>query len=112
MKVINNLVSAISLVGVASALPKSSTKEARATVNDGFILNYALTLEHLEDTFYRTGLQMFSEEDFAQAGFDATFYKNLKEVAYDEKTHVSFLTGALTGRRLPALVNRTTANCL
>ena len=55
-----------------------------------------MTLEHLEDTFYRTGLQNFTEGDFAAAGFDATFYQNLVETSADEKTHVAFLTSALT----------------
>lgn len=63
----------------------------------GVILNYALTLEHLEDTFYRDGLAKFSEADFAAAGFDSTFYGNVKRVASDEAEHVSFLTSALKG---------------
>lgn len=61
------------------------------------ILNYALTLEHLENTFYSQGLQNFTQAQFAAAGYDATFYKNLKEISSDEATHVSFLTSALKG---------------
>lgn len=61
------------------------------------ILNYALTLEHLEDTFYREGLAKYSEQDFANAGFDSTFYANIKRVSSDESDHVSFLTTALKG---------------
>lgn len=41
------------------------------------ILNYALTLEHLEYAFYRDGLDQFSEEDLADA---------LAEAAADEET--------------------------
>ena len=59
------------------------------------ILNYALTLEHLEDKFYREGLARFTLEDFKKAGFTETFYKNIKETSLDETTHVKFLTGAL-----------------
>ncbi|KAH0538199.1 hypothetical protein FGG08_005168 [Glutinoglossum americanum] len=62
----------------------------------------ALTLEHLEDNFYRTGLQNFSEAAFAEAGFDATFFQNVKEIAKDEQTHVEFLTKALTGEESPS----------
>ena len=61
------------------------------------VLNYALTLEHLEDKFYREGLANYTQEQFAAAGFDETFYNNLKEVSVDEQTHVKFLTDALTG---------------
>ncbi|KAF2501173.1 hypothetical protein BU16DRAFT_500080 [Lophium mytilinum] len=69
---------------------------AKRALTDADILNYALTLEHLEDKFYREGLANFTQQQFADAGYDATFYKNLKEVSYDETTHVSFLTKALT----------------
>jgi hypothetical protein len=66
-------------------------------LNDGVILNYALTLEHLENNFYMQGLSNFTEKDFAAAGYDSTFYNNLKEVSSDETTHVDFLTKALKG---------------
>lgn len=59
------------------------------------ILNYALTLEHLEDTFYRTGLANFTEADFAAAGADSTVYNNIKRIAKDEAAHVDFLTKGL-----------------
>ena len=75
---------------------KKIRQTATTAITDADILNYALTLEHLEDTFYREGLTNFSETDFAKAGFDSTFYANLKEVSMDETTHVSFLTAALT----------------
>lgn len=67
------------------------------TINS-VILNYALTLEHLEATFYRQALEKFSAADFAAAGFNGTnFYKNLQEIGRDEQTHVDFLTTALKG---------------
>ena len=55
-----------------------------------------MTLEHLEDTFYREGLANYTEADFAAIGLDATFYDNLKEISADETTHVAFLTAGLT----------------
>lgn len=67
-----------------------------APVTDADILNYALTLEHLEDKFYREGLANFTAADFKSAGFDAKVYENIKIVSQDEQTHVAFLTGALT----------------
>ena len=71
-------------------------RDAASGPSDLDILNYALTLEHLEDKFYREGLANYTESDFAAAGFDSTFYSNLKEVSSDEMTHVGFLTAAIT----------------
>ena len=72
-----------------------AVRRATPEITDVDILNYALTLEHLEDKFYREGLQNFTEGDFAAAGFDSAFYNNLKTISSDETTHVSFLTAAL-----------------
>lgn len=75
------------------------TKAALLTRNlSADILQYALTLEHLEDTFYREGLEKYSEQDFANAGFDSVVYNNFKTIASDEKAHVDFLTAGLKGK--------------
>ena len=76
---------------LASASPVSR----RATLTPVEILNYALTLEHLEATFYRTGVANFTAADFAAAGYDGTVYDNFLEIAADEKDHVDFLTTTL-----------------
>ncbi|RDW92347.1 hypothetical protein BP5796_01741 [Coleophoma crateriformis] len=83
---------------LVSALPTVVEKRADFAAppnGDIDILNYALTLEYLERKFYGDGLAKFGSSDFVAAGFPAPFYDNLKEVYFDEQTHVSFLAGAL-----------------
>lgn len=69
-------------------------------VDDGIILNYALTLEYLERKFYQEALQKFSRDDFKQAGFADPFYDNLLEIYEDEKTHVTVIDGALKAAKI------------
>jgi rubrerythrin len=81
------------MVRLARCLPFKHNKANTLLPVD--ILNYALTLEHLEATFYREGLAKFSSADFVAAGIPASSYTRLTEVAAHEKAHVDFLTGAL-----------------
>ncbi|KAG8668474.1 hypothetical protein FPOAC2_07761 [Fusarium poae] len=83
----------LAAAGFAAAAPAIQKRES--AINDGVILNYALTLEHLENQFYLQGLSNFTEKDFADAGYDSTFYNNIKKVSSDETAHVDFLTKGL-----------------
>ncbi|MCJ1365651.1 hypothetical protein MMC16_004776 [Acarospora aff. strigata] len=86
-------------VSLVAGLSYASPIEKRVTtpvVNDGIILNYALTLEYLERKFYQEGLANYTQAQFVAAGFEDPFYENLKEIYFDEQTHVSFISGALT----------------
>ncbi|KAG0651570.1 hypothetical protein D0Z07_1725 [Hyphodiscus hymeniophilus] len=94
---------------LVSALPLEGRADVAQDFNpppggDTTILNYALTLEYLERKFYAEGIANYSQADFVKAGFPDPFYKNLKEIYYDEQTHVSFLAGALG----PAAVSEAT----
>jgi Ferritin-like domain len=59
------------------------------------ILNFALTLEHLENAFYTQGLSRFTQKDFVDAGFPDWSYGRLKQIANHEAAHVQFLEGTL-----------------
>jgi hypothetical protein len=56
------------------------------------VLNYALTLEHLEYAFYRDGLDMFSAEDFAAAGYAENVYEWFGLIRDHEQEHVETIT--------------------
>ncbi|MCJ1305021.1 hypothetical protein MMC08_007834 [Hypocenomyce scalaris] len=70
--------------------------EKRQAITDVDILQYALTLEHLENVFYKGGISTMPEQMFLDAGFSADYYSNLKYVAHDEEQHVLYLESALT----------------
>ena len=69
--------------------------EKRQAVTDLDILQYALTLEHLENVFYKQGIEQFSESDFVAAGFSTEYFTNLLYVSTDEQDHVELLTSAI-----------------
>ena len=73
-----------------------SEDDSTVGASDVNILTYALVLEHLESAFYAGGLANFTAGQFANEGYDATFYTNLQRVASDEANHVAFLTQGLT----------------
>ncbi|KAJ3504263.1 hypothetical protein NLJ89_g8027 [Agrocybe chaxingu] len=77
---------------VASPLPKV---ERRQLVNDVGILNYALTLEHLESAFYRGALETYNAKAFEEAGFSDDVRARFVEIAQHEAAHVTVLTTAV-----------------
>ncbi|GAA5949245.1 hypothetical protein JCM3765_003342 [Sporobolomyces pararoseus] len=62
--------------------------------DDATILQFALILEHLENTFYSEALQKFDNATFTNAGYPGV-YSVLQQVAADEAAHVEFLTAGL-----------------
>jgi hypothetical protein len=60
------------------------------------VLNYALTLEHLESAFYRDGLAEIGEAGITGLGFDASVFTKLSDIAAHEADHVTTLTTVIT----------------
>jgi rubrerythrin len=93
--------SAALLAGGALTAVLPSSAQAHDTKNpprDIDVLNYALTLEHLEATFYVQGLKKFAD------AFSGAQLANLKRIRSHEVTHVETLKDvikSLGGRPVP-----------
>lgn len=59
------------------------------------VVNYALTLEHLENAFYRDGLGQFDEEAFTEEGYAPAVREFLTAIGEHEQAHVDTLTGVV-----------------
>jgi hypothetical protein len=80
------------------AMAQDSTPMADAAPFGGPIdvLNYALTLEHLEAAFYRDGLAAIGEQGITSLGFDPGVFDYLGEIGAHEAAHVTTLTDVVT----------------
>ena len=81
---------------LAAATAVLAAPVEKRAVTDLDILQYALTLEHLENVFYKGALSKYTEDDFVAAGFSKEYYDNLKYIAHDEESHVIALSAAIT----------------
>lgn len=72
-----------------------ATRQA-SPITDLDVLQFALTLEHLENVFYKNALSTFTQDDFTNAGFSADYFNQIKFIAHDEEAHVLFLENAIT----------------
>ncbi len=100
-----SLIGKSALIGGGAALAMTSFPAIRAAAQDDgleadpyfeddgiAILNYALTLEHLESTFYREALAMFTADDFDGG---QTIYDLISQIGDHEAAHVEALTATI-----------------
>lgn len=88
------LAAPISFVTVSAQMDATPDAAPFATPVD--VLNYALTLEHLEAAFYRDGLAMIGREGITQWGFQDAVFDNLTLIGEHEAEHVAVLTQVIT----------------
>lgn len=99
-----NLLIAAGAVGAAAAIPSVGfARQATPAASGGTtfstpvdVLNYALTLEHLEATFYRDGLATIGVDGITGLGFDAGVFDYLTAIGEHEAAHVTTLTDVIT----------------
>jgi hypothetical protein len=60
------------------------------------VLNYALTLEHLEAAFYRDGLAAIGVDGITALGFQPSVFDALTAIGEHEAAHVATLTDVIT----------------
>lgn len=97
MHFVSKVAAALALASSVSSAPvlEERNNGGGSAINDGVILNYALTLEHLEAAFYKEGLNMYNAGAFNDASFPEWVRLRFTEIANHEATHVTVLTGAL-----------------
>ncbi|PWN99963.1 hypothetical protein FA09DRAFT_282434, partial [Tilletiopsis washingtonensis] len=83
---------------VANQAVAKRAAEGQADI-DTVILNYALTLEHLENAFYK---QLPSAAAFKKAGYKSAVHKRFQQISAHEASHVKFLTTALGDKAVAA----------
>jgi len=68
------------------------------------VVQYGLSLEHIEAEFYRQFKANYTAADFANAGYPSWYYGRYQQVANNELTHTDVLTSALVAAGVQPVV--------
>ncbi|KAH9903224.1 ferritin-like domain-containing protein [Cubamyces lactineus] len=82
------------LVAVVGA---ASTVIAAPVFNDKGLMQFALTLENLENALFSSGLSKYSTSDFVSAGYPSWVRGRFQQIADNEAKHVALLKSELGG---------------
>ncbi|KAF2661368.1 hypothetical protein K491DRAFT_701070 [Lophiostoma macrostomum CBS 122681] len=86
---------AVAASSTAAAAAAAAPSAAAGGLSDIDILQFALTAEHLESTFYKQGFAKFPASDFMALGLTDAQVKSLTNVGQTEAVHVSTLISAI-----------------
>jgi len=84
---------ALAMMAIGAPALNRRSASAQEFESDVDVLNYALTLEHLEFAFYRDGIDQF---DFGQDAFGNSINERLAEIRDHEGAHVETLTAVIS----------------
>ena len=92
LKLASGAAVAMSLTTISGAVSLRSLVAAQELTSDVEVLNYALTLEHLEHAFYRDGIGLFS---FGQDSRGQSIDTNFAAIRDHEGAHVETLASVI-----------------
>ncbi|KAI1365847.1 ferritin-like domain-containing protein [Xylaria arbuscula] len=81
--------------GIYELAKRQNAAAAALGLQDVDILQFALTLEWLENTFYSQGFAMFPDDQFKALGLSDAQLADLKSIGTSEEAHVGLLQSAI-----------------